>query len=182
MSTARLSVGSSIERLEPGIASALLKLLAEANEIVNRDRAGAKARLDQAAAILESEGVVVAIDPSGARQVLAPWQVRRIATYIDENLGGAIRIYDLAKLARLTVSYFSRAFKGSFGVTPQAYVTARRMELACRLMLTTDDSLCQISLACGLSDQAHFSKMFSRVHGLPPGVWRRGRRGCVMRR
>lgn len=184
MSMERLGFGPPIQQLEAATVSALLKLLAEAGDAVTRDRAIAKACIDQAAAILESEQGPARGDAGpvqGARQVLAPWQVRRVIAHVDDHLGGAIRIYDLAQIARLSDGYFSRAFKGSFGMTPQAYVVARRMELARHLMLTTDEPLCQIGLACGLSDQAHFSRMFSRIYGVPPGVWRRRRRGCVLK-
>ena len=184
MSMERLGFGQPIQHLEASTVAALLKLLAEAGDAVSRDRTAAKACIDQAAAILESERSDSAQEQAtsdGARQVLAPWQIRRVVAHVDANLAGAIRVYDLAQIARLSDGYFSRAFKGSFGLSPQAYVVARRMELARHLMLTTDEPLCQIGLACGLSDQAHFSKMFSRVYGMPPGAWRRQRRGCVFK-
>jgi AraC-like DNA-binding protein len=49
-----------------------------------------------------------------------------------------------------------------------------------RDLLATDQPLGQIAVACGLSDQAHFTKLFHREMGCPPGVWRRERRGGVL--
>jgi AraC-like DNA-binding protein len=40
-------------------------------------------------------------------------------------------------------------------------------------MLTTDEALSQIALACGLCDHAHFSRLFRRVLGISPNMWRR---------
>jgi hypothetical protein len=46
---------------------------------------------------------------------LAPWQIRRVTTYIDANLDATIK--DLAALAKLSYFHFFRAFRGSFGET-----------------------------------------------------------------
>jgi AraC-like DNA-binding protein len=113
--------------------------------------------------------------------LLAPWQVKRVIAYVNANIGGPIRIYEMAQQTRLTASYFSRAFKETLGMAPQDYVSMRRMNLACILMLTTDEPLCQVALACGLSDQAQFTRVFSRIFGCPPGAWRRERRGFIAR-
>jgi AraC family transcriptional regulator len=52
----------------------------------------------------------------------------------------------------------------------------KRVEFAQVLMLTTNESLSQISLACGMTDQAHFTRIFRRLTGKPPGRWRTSRR------
>jgi AraC-like DNA-binding protein len=174
------------EVLDGGIAVILLKLLHDAGQAVDRDSFAARACLDRASALLEGERSRMefnSAEPSlrAGRQLLASWQVKRVVAYVNEHISGPIRIYELADLTRLSASYFSRAFKATFGMAPQDYVSMRRMNLACILMLTTDEPLCQVALACGLSDQAQFTKVFSRVFGSPPGAWRRERRGFIAR-
>ena len=61
---------------------------------------------------------------------LAPWQVRRLKTHMEENLGDTIYCEDLARLVRLSVSHFMRAFKESFGCAPHAFLIRRRVERA----------------------------------------------------
>lgn len=172
--------------LDGGLADILIRLLRDAGGSVERDPFAARACLDRASALLESERSRIAF--SYARQIaprgqslLAPWQVRRFITYVNDNLDRPIRIQELGQAVRLSGSYFSRAFKATFGMAPQDYIYTRRMNLACMLMLTTGDSLCQIALACGFADQGHFSRMFSRMFGQPPGAWRRDHRGVVAR-
>lgn len=160
-------------------ADILLRLLAEAGNAIGADRFTAKSCIDRALVLLENERRPRRPSVGAAHQSLAPWQVKRVSDFVEANLASPIRIADLAKVTRLTTGYFSRAFKGSFGVPPHVYLVNRRMELAQHLMLTTDDALSQVALACGLSDQAHFSRMFGRVHGVSPGAWRRDRRGSL---
>ena len=82
---------------------------------------------------------------------------------------------DLAALVELSSFHFCRAFRDSFGDSPHAYVTRRRIERAQGLMLTTDNSLSQVAMDCGLADQAHFNRLFRRFVGESPGAWRRAR-------
>jgi AraC-like DNA-binding protein len=110
---------------------------------------------------------------------LAPWQVRRLKTHMEENLGGAIYCEDLARLVRLSVSHFMRAFKESFGCAPHAFLIRRRMERAQGLMLTTDEALGQIALACGLADQSHLTRLFQKWVGESPAAWRRARMNAL---
>ncbi|WP_181832593.1 helix-turn-helix domain-containing protein [Bosea caraganae] len=108
-----------------------------------------------------------------ARGGLAPWQKRKVDRYLQAHLQHPLRLDTLAEQIPLSVSHFCRAFKESFGTTPHMHIIRLRLELAQRLMLTTQDPLSQIALACGLADQAHLSKLFGRMVGEAPSAWRR---------
>ena len=104
---------------------------------------------------------------------LAPWQERKVENYIESALEGTLRVANLAELVSLSSSYFSRAFKGSFGAPPHAYIIKRRIARARALMLTTSESLSYIAVVCGFVDQAHLCRCFRQVLGTTPGAWRR---------
>jgi AraC family transcriptional regulator len=104
---------------------------------------------------------------------LAPRQVRRVAEYIEEHIGSNIRVPELARIVGLSTGDFFRAFRESFGETPQAYIATKRVQRGKQLMLSTRASLCQIALDCGMSDQPHFTRVFRRIVGVNPGRWRR---------
>jgi AraC family transcriptional regulator len=108
-----------------------------------------------------------------ARGSLAPWQSKRVAAYVREHIGTRVTANDLASLVKLSTNHFQRAFKVSFQQTPAKYVLQQRMRAAQRLMLTTEHPLSRIALECGLYDQAHFSRVFRRVVGQSPQLWRR---------
>ncbi|MDK4716035.1 AraC family transcriptional regulator [Rhizobium sp. CNPSo 4039] len=104
---------------------------------------------------------------------LSEWQKIKVARYIDEHIDGCIRVEELGLQVRLSASRFSKGFKESFGRSPYDYVLLRRVEAAKFLIATTQEPLSQIAQACGLSDQAHLSKIFKRVVGMTPLRWRR---------
>ena len=147
----------------------------------------AKAQIVRAMALLRGEPSTIPRDlrslTEGSREVvrgsLATWQKRRLTAYIDAHLTKAIRVADLAELLNLSESHFSRAFRCTFGTSAHEYVTRRRVEVAQSLMLGSRDPLCAIALHCGLSDQSHFTRVFRRIVGETPYVWRRSRWGEI---
>jgi transcriptional regulator GlxA family with amidase domain len=118
---------------------------------------------------------VVALDARSTlvRGGLAPWQIRVVGRHIDQHLDEKILQADLARLANLSPSYFAAAFKRSYGMPPHSYVIRCRIERAQDLILTTDEPLSQIAVACGLGDQAHLTKLFRCRTGMTPNAWRR---------
>jgi AraC-like DNA-binding protein len=106
---------------------------------------------------------------------LARWQSNRVRVFIQEHLTERIRVADLSALARSSPSYFSSAFKRTFGVSPHAYVMGRRIDLAAGRMLNSGAPLSEIAISCGFADQAHFSRQFRRATGRTPSAWRRER-------
>lgn len=151
-------------------ASELIRIVDELRQTLEANpKSASKMALGLLKRIASSE-IETSVDARGG---LAPWQRRKIERHLKENLGRNIRLEELAGLAKICVSHFCRAFKKSFGETTHAYVVRLRLELAQRLMLTTDDSLSQIALSCGLADQAHLSKLFRRTLHDTPNAWRR---------
>jgi AraC-like DNA-binding protein len=135
-----------------------------------------KSRISRAYALLAAAHPHANDDGAGSARVqggLAPWQVRRVKAYVEDHLDEAITVIDMAPVARLGPHYFSRAFKRTFGETPHAYVSRRRIEHSVHLMLSTDSPLAQIALDCGFADQAHFTRRFHETMGATPNSWRR---------
>jgi AraC family transcriptional regulator len=171
----------SLERLQIAVAE-LFKAVSNA---LQDERESAEECIRRASAILRVDppGAISAVAapftsatrPKPIRGGLAPWQVRRVTTHVETNLDTAITTKDLAMLARLSLFHFCRAFRDSFGESPHGYVTRRRVERAQGLMLTTNATLGQIAAECGFTDQAHLSRLFRRIVGESPGVWRRAR-------
>jgi AraC family transcriptional regulator len=154
----------------------LASLLATARVALDSDRRVTQRCIQRAAALLgidlRSAGISKA-KRSYPQVGLASWQVRRLRSYMDGRLDSTIRVSDLAGVLRLSTSHFSRAFRKTFGAPPLVYITRRRMLRAQELMSTTQTSLAQVALECGMCDQAHLSRTFRRVVGINPTTWRR---------
>lgn len=86
----------------------------------------------------------------------------------------------LAKLARMSRASFARRFTQRVGTTPLAYVAARRLDVAARLLRETDQPLGEIAAAVGYESEFALSRAFKRSRDLAPGRYRAGfrRRGA----
>ncbi len=150
------------------------KLISVAAATLDSDRATARACIERAAELLSATDEVCLDRVSTAiRGGLAPWQQKQVAEYVAANIDSTIRVRDLAHVARLSVGHFFRAFRESFGVPPLAHVARLRIQRAQSLMLSSRASLSQIAFECGMCDQAHFTRVFRRIVGTNPSIWRR---------
>jgi AraC family transcriptional regulator len=110
---------------------------------------------------------------SVVRGGLAGWQRRRAVELLHENLAARVRLAELARECKLSVSHFARAFKASFGVTSHRWLTEHRIKRAQELLAVKDRPLADIAEECGFGDQAAFTRTFHRLVGLTPGRWQR---------
>jgi AraC family transcriptional regulator len=68
--------------------------------------------------------------------------------------------------------HLARMFKLSFGMSPSAWIAARRIDRARVLLKTTDMPLQQVADACGYADLSHFSHRFRDAIGAAPSRYR----------
>ena len=142
------------------------------------DQASAKRFLFRATSLLRARrsAAVTSVVDLSPRGGLASWQLSCVTSHIEEHLTETLLAGDLAQLVGLSSSHFSRAFKISTGMPPLSFVTRRRVEMACQMMLSTDHPLAMIAVTCGLCDQSHLCRVFRRVLGESPDAWRRANR------
>ncbi|MBI1686464.1 helix-turn-helix domain-containing protein [Caulobacter hibisci] len=159
---------------EPRGFADLREVLDALERSLEPEAATARALVAKASAIIV--GVTAPQAALATQGGLAPWQARKLRKHIDESLEGDLSTTALGALVALSPSYFGRAFKVTFGQTPHAYVTRRRLEAAQHMMLTTREPLSQIAYLCGFADQSHLCRLFRRAMGVAPQAWRRAHR------
>ncbi len=104
---------------------------------------------------------------------MAPWQVRRICSHLEQNLDRAVSLEELSELVDLSVEHMCRAFRRATGVPPLRWHIGKRMEAARALLIETDASLTSIAQEVGYGGQSAFGAVFRAVVGLSPGRYRR---------
>ncbi len=104
---------------------------------------------------------------------LGPAKKRRVADFVEAHLADPLTLADMAQAVGMTPCVFSRLFRLSFGQPPYAYVIARRIEAARRLLTGSALPIKEIAATCGFTDQAHLTQLFVRVHGKAPAAYRK---------
>lgn len=95
-----------------------------------------------------------------------------LLAFVEPRLDTSLSTQLMANVARLSASYFHRAFVLRTGLTPHAWVMALRLKRAKELILGSSTSLTAIAADCGFFDQAHLTNTFRRTHGQSPNRWR----------
>jgi AraC family transcriptional regulator len=108
-----------------------------------------------------------------------------VRTYIELNLGEAISLEDLARVAGISRFHFARQFRACTGESPMGYLLRTRVERAKTLLRDSRARVVDVSAELGFADQSHFTRTFRRLVGLPPSVYARatasyGSRGVVV--
>lgn len=109
------------------------------------------------------------------RPQLAPWQIKIAMKMMEDTATPDTMLADVAARLGISVTHFIKAFGNSVGVSPYHWFIERRIVRSMTLMEDATLPLAKIATECGFADQSHFTKTFSRLIGMPPGRWRRGR-------
>jgi len=112
------------------------------------------------------------IKTANSGETLSPALLARIVRHIDAHLAEGLTVAELAGMASLTRSHFSRAFQRVTGDPPQRFITKRRICRARDLLSSDDGSLAEIAALIGFSSQAHFSTVFRKEVGTTPAQYR----------
>jgi AraC family transcriptional regulator len=106
--------------------------------------------------------------PKRVRGRLDARRLTRVIALIDSSLHDPPSLRDMADAAAMSPFHFQRLFRATTGLTPHAYVTARRMERARRMLIGSHAKVAYVAAELGFSDLAHFRRTFRRqFNGTP---------------
>ncbi|MEL6259864.1 MAG: AraC family transcriptional regulator [Cyanobacteria bacterium J06626_6] len=100
-------------------------------------------------------------------------QLARVIDYMQANLARDVSIADLASLACMSTSHFSRSFKKSVGISPYRYLMQQRVEQAKQLLEQRSIPISIIALECGFANQTHLTKVFRQIIGVTPKAYQK---------
>ncbi|MEA5500502.1 AraC family transcriptional regulator [Limnoraphis robusta] len=99
---------------------------------------------------------------------LSRHSLQQVIDYIEIYYSEAITITTLAQQVGLSEYHFLRCFKQSMGLTPYQYIIKKRLEMAEKLLIKTQQSLAEIAVNCGFSSQSHMTNLFKQRLGKTP--------------
>jgi YesN/AraC family two-component response regulator len=88
--------------------------------------------------------------------------------FMAQHYQEPLTLEQLAQLAGLSVSHYSRLFKKYIGYSPIDFLTHLRMDRAKELLVLSDYRLKSIAGSVGYVDEFYFSRIFKKVVGFSP--------------
>jgi AraC-like DNA-binding protein len=82
-------------------------------------------------------------------------------------------VESLARTVAMSRPAFARQFKALVKLSPLAYLSRVRIDMAARMLRDTETPVGDIAHAVGYSSEFAFSRAFSREHRIAPGRYRR---------
>jgi AraC-like DNA-binding protein len=105
----------------------------------------------------------------------APGAVALVRDLLGEQLTQPPSLDELARVTGMSPFALLRAFRAETGLPPHAYLNQQRVRVA-RLLLDDGAPPARVAAQTGFADQAHLTRHFKRVVGVPPGAYQRERR------
>jgi AraC family transcriptional regulator len=100
-------------------------------------------------------------------------RIDRVIDYLRANLDRPVKLKELARVACFSEFHFHRIFGAVAGETLNRFTNRLRLEKAARLLRFSRPSLTDISLECGFSSSATFSRAFRAGYGTSPSQFRK---------
>lgn len=99
--------------------------------------------------------------------------LQRSLIYIFEHLANDIHLAEVAALAGMSESAFSRFFKKNTGNSFTDHVNKLRIWQACKLLAETDMPITDICFEVGYLNISNFNRTFLRQHRMTPSAYRK---------
>lgn len=108
-------------------------------------------------------------DPSGFMST----GINEALAYINANLTEPFEEQDLADIAGLSVSTFSRSFRRHTGLALVKYVNRLRINLACQLLMGPEQlKITDVCFSSGFNNISNFNRQFLAQKGMTPSRFR----------
>jgi AraC family transcriptional regulator len=104
---------------------------------------------------------------------LAGWQLKRIASRIEEQPGELPTIAELAELCHISVRHLTRGYRAATGHTLGETMRKVQIAYASECLARTGLSIADIAGKVGFSSGPNFATAFRRSTGLSPSEYRR---------
>lgn len=98
--------------------------------------------------------------------------IQKALNHIEENFCSNIQLKDLAAVSCLSLSRFKSKFKEEVGITPNEYITLRKIEYTKHELENSLVSITDIAFKAGFSSSNYFCSVFKKLANCSPSEYR----------
>jgi len=100
-------------------------------------------------------------------------KVKKALDYINKNIHNKITLDQLSAYVNVSKNHLLKIFSDTVGMTPNEYITKKRLDMAKEMLMMTDSSITQIATSCGFDNTTYFSYLFKKHTNLSPRSYRK---------
>lgn len=100
-------------------------------------------------------------------------RIQNACRYICNYYNQPISLNQMAKIAYMSPTYFSKKFKRVTGIGFNEYLNNVRVKMAANMLVETKDSITEIATYCGYQDSNYFGDVFKKIIGVSPNKYRK---------
>ena len=151
----------------------LARMLSESMEIDEHSPAFMTCHLNELLLLLIRHSVMSEAEPELINAKEA--DIMTAAKYIYRNFTKPLTLDEVADVAGLSPTYFSKKFKLLTGMGFKEYLNYIRLKHASAALLNTASSITDIALEYGFNDSNYFKDLFKKEYGKSPREYRKSR-------
>jgi AraC family transcriptional regulator len=131
---------------------------------------------DEAPVAIAGIALDLIAETSRQRKQLSPdrqltW-LRLARDLINDEFAQPLTLSAIAETVSVHPVYLANSFRRRYGCSVGEYLRKRRIDFACHRLSHSKDSLAEVALAAGFSNQSHFSRIFKQLTGMTPAQYR----------
>jgi len=100
-------------------------------------------------------------------------RILTMLAFIQENFGQKLSLQDIANAGAVSTRECLRCFQAAIRQSPVEYLLEYRVQMAMKLLETTDLPVTEIAMQTGWGSSSYFAKMFHRFRGKTPNAHRK---------
>lgn len=109
-------------------------------------------------------------------------RIERTIMMMGNNLSMRVSIHELAVIANMSHAYYTQQFRTHTGETPRVYFNKMKIAKACEYLEETGNKVENIAHLVGYEDSFYFCRLFKRITGKTPTLYRQSRLDSATRR
>ena len=99
-------------------------------------------------------------------------KIKLMMVYIHEHYGDKLTVSDIANATYISERECYRSFQSVMHMTPTEYIRKYRLQVACHMLLETEETITVISQSCGFGSSSFFGKVFKETMHMTPLEYR----------